>query len=185
MHPNYTAAMSDLLDTIPYDLLDTMQSLIDKRQQISDWCHRLIDDIKTQEIAVNSTKTAGTVASIVGTVLLFTPLAPAGALTLAGGTAAVVATSIGDYIATQVKESSLKDEVSSDKEIAEKLQKELEDANKVIERLMDQYDLSKDQATAIVFSSIANGGKVIIAGVQIFQGIEKIREVAHLSQALV
>ena len=177
--------MADILDTIPYDLLKTMRSLINKRKEISDWCGRLIEDIKTQEIAVNSAKTAGTVASVVGAILLFTPLAPAGVAALAGGGAAVVATSIGDYIATQVKESSLKDEVSSDKGLADKLQQELEAANKVIERLMDQYDLSKDQATVIVFSSIKNGGQVIIAGVQIFRSVEQIREIAHLSKALV
>ena len=177
--------MADLLDTIPYDLLETMQSLIGKRKQISDWCERLIEDIKTQEIAVNSAKTVGTAASVIGAILLFTPLAPAGIAALAGGGAAIVATSIGDYIATQVKDSSLKDEISSDKELADKLKEELEAANEVIERLMDQYDLTKDQATVIVFSSIKNGGQVIIAGVQIFQSVEQIREIAYLSKALV
>ena len=49
---------------------------------------------------------------------------------------------------------------------------------------MDQYSLSKDHATTIVFSTINNGGQVICKGVQIFESIEKIREVAHLTKAL-
>ena len=160
------------------------QTLLKKRKEISQWCAELIEDIKTQEIAVNSVKTAGTVAGIGGAFLLFTPFAPLGVAALAGSAAGLVATAIGDFIATKVKESSLKDELDSDKELAEKLSEELKQANKVVERLMDQYSLSKDQATAIVFSSISNGGQVIINGVQIFESIEKIREVAHLTKAL-
>ena len=95
-----------------------------------------------------------------------------------------MATDIGDFIANKVKESSLKDELDSDKELAEKLREELKQANRVVERLMDQYGLSKDQATTIVFSTINNGGQVIINGVLIFKSIKNIREVAYLTKAL-
>ena len=174
--------MTDL--DIPYGLPKTIKKLIKKREEISKCCAELIENIKTQEIAVNSVKTAGTVASIGGTILLFTPLAPVGAVALAGSAAGLVATSIGDFIATKVKKSSLKDELDSDKELAEKLSEELKQANRVVERLMDQYSLSKAQATTIVFSTINNDGQVIVNGVQILENIEKISEVAHLTKAL-
>ena len=174
--------MTDL--NIPYGLPKTIADLIKKRKEISRSCEKLIEDIKKQEIAVNSVKTAGTVAGIGGTILLFTPLAPLGAVAIAGSAAGLVATSIGDFIANKVKGSSLKDELDSDKELAEKLREELKQANRVVERLMDQYSLSKDHATTIVFSTINNGGQVICKGVRIFESIEKIREVAYLTKAL-
>ena len=65
-----------------------------------------------QEIAVNSVKTANAAGGIVGTVLLFTPLAPVGLLTL-GATAVVgIGTSAGDWIASSIKSGDLSNNIA-------------------------------------------------------------------------
>lgn len=168
---------------IPYDLLNTLGDLIKKREDISRWLQDLINTIEKQEVAVNSVKTAEAVGGILGAMLLLT-LPPVGARTLAVSSASAVATNIGDMIANKIRESSLKDEVSSDKYLAEKLSKELKQADEVIERLIDQYQLTKDQATAAVFGSIKGHGQCVINGVVVFQNIDRIREVACHTTAL-
>lgn len=168
---------------IPYNLLNTLEDLIRKRESISRWLQELINTVEKQEVAVNSVKTAGAVGGILGTILLFT-LPPVGAAALAASSLSAVATNIGDMIANKVRESSLKDEVSSDKYLTEKLSQELKQADQVIERLIDQYQLTKDQATAAVFASIKGRGQCVINGVVVFQNIDRIREVVCHTTAL-
>ena len=87
-----------------------------------DWLKEFIDDIRTQEKAVNSAKTGAAALGVVSAIGLFTPFAPLalGGLVAAGG--AGVATTIGDLIANKVKGANLKSKVDNMKAEDSKLQ---------------------------------------------------------------
>lgn len=93
--------------------LNQLTKMIKSRQEMIGWLEEFIDDVRNQEIAVNSTKTGAAVLGVVSAIGLFTPLAPlavAGMVT-AGG--AGVATTIGDLIANKVKGGNLETKVQS------------------------------------------------------------------------
>lgn len=93
--------------------LNQLTKMIKSRQEMIGWLEEFIDDVRNQEIAVNSTKTGAAVLGVVSAIGLFTPLAPlavAGMVT-AGGTG--VATTIGDLIANKVKGGNLETKVQS------------------------------------------------------------------------
>ena len=80
---------------------------------MTDWLKAFIDDIRTQERAVNSAKTGAAALGVVSAIGLFTPFAPLaiGGLVAAGG--AGVATTIGDLIANKMKGGNLKSKVDN------------------------------------------------------------------------
>lgn len=93
--------------------LNQLTKMIKSRQEMIGWLEEFIDDVRNQEIAVNSTKTGAAVLGVVSAIGLFTPFAPlavAGMVT-AGGTG--VATTIGDLIANKVKGGNLETKVQS------------------------------------------------------------------------
>lgn len=121
--------MSGELDTklLP-KFLDQLGKMIKSREEMMKWLEDFIEDVKTQEIAINSVKTGAAVVGTASAIALFTPLAPIAlaGMVVAGG--AGVATTIGDFIANKVKGGNLETKVENmkaeDSEL-EKLQQEL------------------------------------------------------------
>ena len=106
--------MSSSLDTeLLSEFLNHLTKMIKSRQEMIDWLKEFIDDIRTQEKAVNSAKTGAAALGVVSAIGLFTPFAPLalGGLVAAGG--AGVATTIGDLIANKVKGGNLKSKVDN------------------------------------------------------------------------
>lgn len=95
--------IEDLRDNPVHILFDRWQKLIDIQDELIGFLKEYESNIRTQEIAVNSVKTANAGFSIAGTVLLFTPLAPLGLGLMAFGGVSAIATSAGDSIANKVK----------------------------------------------------------------------------------
>ena len=92
------------------------------------WLQDFIEDIKTQEIAINGTKTGGAVLGALSVVGLFTPAAPLALASLIVSGATGVAATIGDFIANKVKGGNLEakvEEMKAQDSKLEKLQKEL------------------------------------------------------------
>jgi len=102
--------------------------MVKSRQEMVKWLEDFIEDVRTQEIAINSVKTGAAVVGTASAIALFTPLAPVAlaGMVLAGG--AGVATTIGDFIANKVKGGNLENKVENMKtedSALEKLQQEL------------------------------------------------------------
>lgn len=122
------------------------------------WLKEFIDDIRTQEIAINSTKTGSAALGTDSAIGLFTPYAP---LALAGMVAAggvAVATSIGDMIANKVTSGNLEEKVDSmnskDAELG-KLQKKLNKQAEPLAKVRNSFVLT---LSFIVLKT--HGGKV-------------------------
>ena len=60
------------------DIISNLSSLITIREEQLAWMNKFIEEVKIQEIAVNSVKTAAATGAVISTVTLFTPLAPVG-----------------------------------------------------------------------------------------------------------
>ena len=121
--------MAGKLDTeLLSKFLDQLQKMIDSREEMIKWLQDFIEDIKTQEIAINGAKTGGAVLGVVSFFGLFTPAAPLALAGLVGAGATGVATTIGDFIANKVKGGNLEakvEEMKAEDSELEKLQKEL------------------------------------------------------------
>lgn len=103
-------------------LLNHLTKMIKSRQGMIDWLKEFIDDIRTQEIAVNSTKTGAAVLGVVSAIGLFTPFAPLAVAGIVAAGGAGVATTIGDLIANKVKGGNLETKVDNMKAEDSKLQ---------------------------------------------------------------
>lgn len=104
---------------VPSSLLGNLEELIKTREELTTKLRKFSEDIRNQEIAVSSVKTAGAVTTVAGTILMFTPLFPLGAGITVSSTAALAATSLGDWIAEEVKGSKLDKMLKKDQELAE------------------------------------------------------------------
>lgn len=144
-----------------------------------DWLEEFINDIRTQEIAVNSTKTGAAVLGVVSAIGLFTPFAPlaVGGLVAAGG--AGVATTIGDLIANKVKGGNLETKVDNMKAEDSKLrdlQRELDDQADILAK---ELKISKDDA--ILFLLVGVPKMAAQAGVQVVNGaVQIVKLLPHL-----
>ena len=111
-------------------LLNQLTKMINSRGEMAGWLKDFIEDIRKQEIAINSTKTGAAALGVVSTIGLFTPFAPLAVAGLVTAGGAGVATSIGDLIANKVKGGNLEEKVNKmkteDAEL-EKLQKILDE----------------------------------------------------------
>lgn len=104
--------------------------MITSREWMINWVEEFIQDIKNQEIAVNTTKTGAAVRGTISAIGLFTPLAPLAAAGLLASAGASVATSIWDLIATKVKGGNLEEKFNEMKREEFELQK--------LQELLDQ-----------------------------------------------
>lgn len=108
--------------------LDQLGKMIKSREEIMKWLEEFIENVKKQEIAINSVKTGAAVVGTVSAIGLFTPLAPFALAGMIAAGGAGVATTIGDFIANKVKGGNLETKVENmkaeDSEL-ERLQQEL------------------------------------------------------------
>ena len=108
--------------------LDQLGKMIKSRQEMTKWLEDFIEDVRTQEIAINSVKTGAAVLGTVSAIGLFTPFAPVALAGMVAAGGAGVATTIGDFIANKVKGGNLETKVENMKaedSALEKLQQEL------------------------------------------------------------
>ena len=117
-----------------FKFLDQLTKMIKSREGMINWVEKFIQDIKNQEIAINTTKTAA-VTDTIATIGLFTPFAPLAAAGLVASASAGVATSIGDLIANKVKGGNLEEKVSEMKKEDSELQKLQETLDQQAEKL--------------------------------------------------
>lgn len=144
-----------------------------------DWLGEFIDDIRNQEIAVNSTKTGAAALGVVSASGLFTPFAPLaiGGLVAAGG--AGVVTTIGDLIANKVKGGNLETKVDNMKAEDSKLQDLQRELNEQAAILAKELNVSKDDA--ILFLLVGVPKMVAQASTQVVNGLVQIgRILPHL-----
>lgn len=173
--------MSEKLDTkLLSKFLDQLEKMINSREEMTSWLKEFIDDIKNQEIAINSAKTGGAVLGAVSFVGLFTPFAPLAVAGMVGAGVAGVGTAIGDLIANKVKGGNLEAKVETmkaqDSEL-ENLQKEL---NAQAEILAKRLDIPKDDA--ILFLLVGVPKMAAQVGVQVVKGtVEIARILPHLN----
>ena len=115
-------------------LLGQLNKMIRSGKEMITWVKEFIDDIRKQEIAINSTKTGAAALGVVSAIGLFTPFAPLamGGLVAAGG--AGLATSIGDLIANKVKGGNLKEKVDN-------MKNEDDDLRKLLKKLDEEASL--------------------------------------------
>ena len=138
----------------PYDLLETIERLIAKRQEIRDWCKKFIKDVEEQENAINVLKVFLTAVTIIGQ-----------------GDERVkkivevihLVISIGEVSIKVARDSSLRQKLASDKHLVLKLSEDLKKANKIVDKLMkskEQDGWSREQATKNVLCAISNKQKI-------------------------
>ncbi|XP_022086970.1 uncharacterized protein LOC110977292 [Acanthaster planci] len=169
---------ADLLRT----LLDQLSDMIGTRKEMIDWLKDFIDDIKTQEIAINSTKTGAAALGVISTIGLFTPFAPLaiGGLVASGG--AAVATTIGDLIANKVKSGNLEEKVDSMK----KEDSDLQDLHKKIkeqaDKLAKELKISTEEATLFLLVGVPK--MVVQASLQVAKGVVEIQRILPHLQAM-
>lgn len=129
-----------LHDTIQlYDQLDTKLAAVDKAAKAAD--DKLSEVYRVLENHIKETSvasTAGSVASIIGVILLFTPAAPIGAGLAIGGTAATVGSSIAQSFFYEADASKAFTEVIHGYNTSSKaLEELLKDIEKTSENLSD------------------------------------------------
>lgn len=100
------------------DLVTSANALVEARDAQIMWLESLINDIEQHETGIRAAKTATTVGSIAGTMMLFTPAAPAGIAVLAASGAGALTTSIGEIVATKINDGSI-EEVSKQEQSKE------------------------------------------------------------------
>ena len=103
--------------------LDQLTKMIRSRREMITWVKEFIDDIRNQEIAINSTKTGAAALGVVSAIALFTPFAPLAVPGMVAAGGAGFLTTIGDFIANKVKGGNLKEKVDSMKNEDDDLQK--------------------------------------------------------------
>ena len=119
-----------------FKFLDQLTKMINSREQMIKWVEESIQDIKNQDIAINSTKTGAVVTGTLSVIGLFTPFAPLAAAGLvASAGAGVRATSIGDLIANKVKGGNLEGKVNDMKKEDSELEKLQETLDQQAEKL--------------------------------------------------
>lgn len=162
--------MSINLDTeLLSKLLNHLTKMIKSRQDMIDWLKEFIDDIRTQEIAVNSAKTGAAVLGVVSAVGLFTPFAPLAVAGVVAAGGAGVATTIGDLIANKVKGGNLETKVDNmkaeDSELQD-LQRKLDEQARI---LAEELKISKDDAYLFLLVGVPQ--MAAQAGVQVVNGV--------------
>jgi len=99
----YHITIKDIKDNVTHLFLKKIDQLIQSQEYLFDWLGHFVKSVYHQDVAVNSVQTATAATGIVGTVLLFTPLAPIGSLMLVGSAAASLATDAAEAVADSVK----------------------------------------------------------------------------------
>ena len=113
-----------------FKFLDQLTKMITSRERMINWVEKFIQDIKNQEIAVNTTKTGAAVTGTIAAIGLFTPFAPLAAAGLLASAGVGVTTSICDLIATKDKGGNLEEKFNEMKREEFELQK--------LQELLDQ-----------------------------------------------
>lgn len=119
-------------------LLNQLTKMISAREGLTKWLKDFIDDVRRQEIAINTTKTTAGVVGAVSAIASFTPFAPLAIPGLVAAGGAGVATALGDFIANKVKGDNLEGKVNEmkkdDTELG-KLQKCLDEQAKSLAKV--------------------------------------------------
>ena len=136
--------LRDNEDLIPKDLVKNLNALFESRTTLSKKLGEIISKVEDQELAMKITK--GTLAGtgVLGTILLFTPLAPLGAAVLGVSAAGATVVSITDLIITAVREGDVEDLLKKDDENAKNLIKDFEKINSLA-----AYFVEKEIVTTI------------------------------------
>ncbi|XP_034024910.1 uncharacterized protein LOC117509349 [Thalassophryne amazonica] len=132
------------------NLIGTIDELLRIRRSQIDWLDNFIDEVKTQEVIINSGKTASTAIAIASTVALFTPFAVFGAIGLAASSVGGVGFALGDFIANKIQNSNLEDQLKESKSVEQKLSDLLEDLNSAAKRLSQQLGCTVEMARRLI-----------------------------------
>lgn len=140
------------------DLVTSIQKLINERNGQIKWLDDFISTMRGHEVGVNTAKTATTVGTVAGTIMLFTPLAPAGVATLVVSGVGGLGTCAGDLIANKVKDGSIQ-EVAKRSEAAERdVQACLAKVNKMAEGIRKMCACTEEESVAVVLSILKGLG---------------------------
>jgi len=164
---------------IPMSLSKNLNILLSSRESLSTKLQEFAEDIRVQEIAVNLVKTVGTTGTVIGTILLFTPFAPLGAGITVASTAGLASTSLGDWIADQVKDSNLKEMLKRDEELACRF---IEDMKKIDalaaaflnERVMKTIEEGQKYAFTFTLLCIVKGAGILANAIQLYKPLKAL-----------
>ena len=143
---------------LPYNLLETIELLIAKRQEIRDQCEKFIKNVEEQEKAINLLKAILTAAGIYCTISRQT-----------GKTVVEIVEFIhlifglGEFTIKVSRDLSLREMLASDKQLAEKLSEDLRNTNTIVDKLMklkEKDRWSRKQAIKNVLWAISNNRKI-------------------------
>lgn len=132
--------MSEKLDTeLLSKFLDLLEKMINSQNEMISWLKEFIEDIKNQEKAVNSVKTAGAAVGVLSFIGLFTPAAPFAIAGLAVSGVAGVGATAGDFIFNKKEGGKLEAKVETlkaqDSELKQ-LQKELDEQAEILTKVI-------------------------------------------------
>lgn len=134
------------------DLLQSGGAVVKARNQQIKWLDVFIGSMKGHEVGVNIAKTTTTVGTVVGTVLLFTPLAAVGVGTLVASAVGSVATTAGDLIANKVKDGSVQEISKRGHKDMLKFRISIAKFNQMAEDIRKLSGCSEDESTAVVMA---------------------------------
>ena len=159
-------AVQDHLEGFIKTAKDAVPLLKEYVSAIPEICAKLqewIDDLATQELAVNITNTTTTAVGAVSIGLLFTPLAPFGLLGLAASGISAAATFTGDTIANHVKGKEIKKIVDEKKKLIDQAEKAVADLDALIKKVAEHGNITYTNASKICFgiTGVAKAGAAV------------------------
>jgi hypothetical protein len=95
-----------------YIFFAKIDQLIQAKVYLLEWIKKFISTMMGQELGVNSAKSLNVAGGIVGTCLIFTPLAPIGVLTLSANAVISLIISAGGWIATSIRSGNLQNNIA-------------------------------------------------------------------------
>ena len=133
------------------DIVRSINTLLKKLRETSEWFDLVIQDLANQSFYVNSAKTFNASVAVVSSVLLFCgPLAPFGVGGLAFSGVAGGATAVGDYVATNHKAKLSKDKFKEIQMEEKKLVELLEELQKASNEISKKHKVNQETALVLI-----------------------------------
>lgn len=175
-HNDAKSVLSDPM-SLPhcYSVADkAAKKLVEFRKHQIEWFDGFLHEMDIHEGAVRAAKTAAAGGGLFSTILLFTPLAPFGAVGLVVSGAAGAATGVADFIANHVKNGDVQKHIDESKGAEEELKAAVEAINKHVREIEESLDISHEDANSVLLAILNYIKTAAGAGITITSGAVQI-----------
>lgn len=138
-------------------IVENCTSLVKKRKEIIGELESLKGEIKKHFEVTRTSKTGSTITGVVGSALLFTPLAPVGIGMIGAGTLTGLGMTINDVFKSKGYNQKIENIVSEETPFAKELQEDLKSLMEAAQKYAEESNCSFEEATARIISGMKEG----------------------------